>query len=229
MTAATTKDADGQLTSYRQVRFVRPPDGTEIVLVRHGETIPAHPGEPFPLVEGQGDPELGPEGIEQAARLADRLAGTEIAAIYVTTLCRTAQTAAPLARRVGLEPKVERDLREVHLGEWEGGIYRKKVMDGDPLALLVFEQERWDIIPGAESNKAFAERVRRGLSNIARVHVGERVVVVTHGGAIAMALSLATGSRPFAFIGADNAGLSTVVVTPTSSVLRSFNDTAHLI
>ncbi len=228
MTAEKTGGCDATPAGYRQVRFVRPPDGTEIVLVRHGETIPAPPDDPFPLVEGQGDPDLGPEGIEQAARLADRLAGTEIAAIYVTTLRRTAQTAAPLARGVGLEPKVERDLREVHLGEWEGGIYRKKVIDGDPLALQVLEQERWDVIPGAESNEAFAERVRRGLSNIARAHVGERVVVVSHGGTIAMALSLASGSRPFAFIAADNAGISTIVVTPADWVIRSFNDTAHL-
>ena len=38
----------------------------------------------------------------------------------MTTLRRTHETAAPLAARLGLTPIVEPDLREVHLGEWEG-------------------------------------------------------------------------------------------------------------
>ena len=44
-----------------------------------------------------------------------------IDAIYVTTLRRTHETAAPLAARLGITPIEEPDLREVFLGEWEGG------------------------------------------------------------------------------------------------------------
>ena len=36
--------------------------------------------------------------------------GEEIAAIYVTTLRRTAETAAPLAARLGLTPRVEPEM-----------------------------------------------------------------------------------------------------------------------
>jgi 2,3-bisphosphoglycerate-dependent phosphoglycerate mutase len=208
---------------YRQVRFTAPPAATEIVLVRHGETIAADPATPFPLVEGQGDPELAPVGIEQAERVADRLEGSKVDAIYVTTLRRTQETAAPLATRLGLIPVVEPGLREVHLGEWEGGIYRHKVMTGDPVAL-----ERWDVVPGAESNEQLAERVRSALESIAAQHPGGRVVAVSHGGAIGMALSIATGSRPFAFVAVDNAALSTLVVSDGLWFLRSFNDTCHL-
>ncbi|HEV8064807.1 MAG TPA: histidine phosphatase family protein, partial [Acidimicrobiales bacterium] len=81
---------------YRQVRFAAPPQATEIVLVRHGETIAADPLQPFPLLDGHGDPELCPDGHEQAERIADRLETTKVDAIYVTTLRRTAETAAPL-------------------------------------------------------------------------------------------------------------------------------------
>src|SRR4051794_308488 len=98
-------DSDTQTeTEYRQGRFRRPPGACEILLVRHGESGPARPGEPFPLVDGQGDPALDPVGVEQAKRAADRLieSGQEIAAIYVTTLRRTHQTAAPLASRLGI-------------------------------------------------------------------------------------------------------------------------------
>ena len=116
-----------QVNEYRQHRFVRPAGATELLLVRHGESEPARPDEPFPMVDGQGDPALHPEGHEQALRVAERLQGEDIAAIYVTTLRRTVQTAAPLAERLGLPLIVEPDLREVHLGEWEGGSFRKHV------------------------------------------------------------------------------------------------------
>ena len=61
------------------------------------------------------------------------------------------------------------------MGEWEGGIYRQKVIDRDPLALKMLAEQRWDVIPGAESSEAFAERVRTGLSRIVAVHPDQQV------------------------------------------------------
>src|SRR6185436_3221132 len=105
---------------YRQQSFTRPPGATEILLIRHGESRAATAESPFPLVDGQGDPELHPNGREQARRVALRLRHEKIGAVYVTNLRRTTETAEPLCRELGLTPMVERDLREVHLGEWEG-------------------------------------------------------------------------------------------------------------
>ena len=65
-------------------------------------------------------------------RVAERLAAETIHAIYVTKLQRTAQTAAPLAEKLGLIPRVDPDLHEVHLGEWEGGLLRRKAAEQDP-------------------------------------------------------------------------------------------------
>ncbi len=55
---------------YPQRRFSLPPDATEIVLLRHGASAHAVEGEPFPLVGGQGDPPLAPEGEAQALAAA---------------------------------------------------------------------------------------------------------------------------------------------------------------
>ncbi len=214
--------------AYRQARFRRPPGATELLLIRHGESQAAYPDKPFPLVGGHADPELAEEGREQAGRLAQRLARTPIDAIYVTSLRRTAQTAAPLAARLGLVPQVEPDLREVHLGDWEAGLFRKMVADNHPLAERMWAEERWDVIPGAEPAGVFAARVGGALRRIAADHPDQRVAVVVHGGVIAQALALATGSRPFAFLGADNASISRLVITPQRWVLRGYNDTAHL-
>jgi probable phosphoglycerate mutase len=204
------------------------PGATTVLLVRHGESAPAHPDRPFPLVDGHGDPPLDPVGHEQAAQLAARLANERIDAIYVTSLCRTLQTAAPLAQRLGIEPIVEPDLREVYLGEWEGGEFRVRAAAGDPMFEQIFTQERWDVIPGAEALEEFDRRCARGLARIVAAHRDGRVMVVAHGGVIGQLLHQVTGSRRFAFSSTDNASISEVVVHEQRTVLRRFNDVAHL-
>jgi 2,3-bisphosphoglycerate-dependent phosphoglycerate mutase len=215
-------------TVYRQHRFSLPAGATDLLIVRHGESAPARLDKPAPTVDGHSDPPLAPEGERQAERLAERLVHERIDAIYVTPLQRTAQTAAPLASRLGLVPRVEPDLREVHLGEWEGVAFRKYVAEGHPTAVRMFAERRWDVIPGAETNDHLAARVRAGLERIVAAHPGERVVVVVHGGVIGQCLALATGAPAFAFIGADNASISQIVAMPDPWIVRRFNDTAHL-
>ncbi|GAA1951518.1 histidine phosphatase family protein [Amycolatopsis minnesotensis] len=213
---------------YRQHRFTPPPGATEIFLVRHGESAPARASEPFPMVEGQADPDLAPEGREHAERVGERLANERLDALYVTTLRRTAQTAAPLVAKLGIEPVVAPLLREVHLGEWEGGLFRRNTAEGHPVAQRLWAEQRWDVIPGAESAAAFAARVKAGLTEVAAAHPGRRVAVFTHGGVIGEAMAQASGSQPFAFLGADNGSITHLVVTAENWLVRRFNDTAHL-
>jgi probable phosphoglycerate mutase len=215
-------------TEYRQHRFRLPPGATDILLVRHGESQPARAGVEFPTIHGHADPPLDAHGHSEAQCVAERLADEDVAAIYVTPLQRTAQTAAPLAAKLGLEPLVEPDLQEVFLGEWEGATFRVRVSEGHPLAKRLWEEQRWDVIPGAESMAALAERVERGLNRIAAAHPDQRVVVFTHGGIIGTLMGLATGGRTFAFVGADNASISHLVVQDGTWILRRFNDTGHL-
>lgn len=215
-------------TEYRQYRFSLPEGATDILLIRHGESQPVRPGVEVPLLDGQADPPLDPRGEQEAERVAERLADQHLDAIYVTPLRRTQQTAAPLARKLGLEPVVEPDLREVFLGEWEGPAFRIHVSEGDPIAQRVFEEERWDVIPGAESTESLTQRLRRGLERIAAAHTDRRVAVFVHGGVIGTICSMATGSRPFAFVAADNGSISHLVISPDRWTLRRFNDTGHL-
>lgn len=225
---ATAREAGPR--QFRQHRFMPPPGACEMLIVRHGESEPMVEGQPLPLMGGHGDPALAVEGLEQAERIADRLvaSGERIGAIYVTTLRRTHQTAAPTAQRLGLELSVEPDLREVFLGEWEGGELRKRVVDGDPIAIAMFEQGRWDVVPGAETEDALRARVRAGIERIAAAHSDQLVMVVVHGGVIGTIFNLATGSAGFAFTGADNASISHIVVTGQRWIVRCYNDTTHL-
>jgi probable phosphoglycerate mutase len=176
-----------------------------------------------------GDPDLAPEGREQAQRLADRLQHEQVDAIYVSSLRRTSQTIAPLAQRLGITPTVDPDLREVFLGEWEeDGKFRRYTSEGHELALRMFAEQRWDVIPGAESIADLTTRLRRAIARIAAAHPDQRVVVVVHGGVIGTLLSIATGSEGFAFITADNASISEIVVHGDRWIVRRFNDISHL-
>ena len=114
---------------YHQTSYAPPPGASDILLIRHGRTEAARPGVSFAMKDGHGDPALHPEGEKQAQAVAERLKSEPFAAIYVTTLRRTHQTAAPLAAALRLEPRIEADLREVHLGDWDGGLYRIKAAE----------------------------------------------------------------------------------------------------
>lgn len=212
----------------RQIRFAPPPGATQVVLVRHGESAPHRPGQLFDLVDGHGDPPLSELGRWQADRVGERLKDEEISAIYVSTLVRTHETAAPLARHRGLEPVVEHDLREVFLGDWEGGLYREKAADGHPAFRAMQLEERWDAIPGAESNDALTARTVAVLERIHAAHPDEMVAVVVHGGVIGALLAHAARSRPFAFAGADNGSIHHLVMTEERWIVRRYNDTGHL-
>ena len=99
----------------------------------------------------------------QAELLADRLQHEPIAAIYVTTLRRTHETAAPLARRLGLTPIEEPDLREVFLGEWEGGLFRRRAVANDPVFQEIFRAGAL----GRDPRRRAARRLRRaGLARL---------------------------------------------------------------
>lgn len=213
---------------YRQPVYAPPAGAADLLLVRHGESEAARPGEGFATKDGHGDPALHPQGKRQAERVGTRLMTHPLAQIYVTKLRRTHETAAPLAAHLGLSPREDPDLHEVHQGDWDGGLYRIKAAQKDPVYQQVMATEDWGVIPNAEPQDAFFARVRRGLERIATAHRDQQVAVFVHGGVISAALSIATGATPFAFLGAANGSISRLVITPDRMVVRGFNDVSHL-
>ena len=85
-------------------------------------------------------------------------------------LLRARQTARPIAERAGLDVTVDRCLLDRDYGLWTG-VSRESVI------------EQWgsvDGAPGVEPRSAIRDRAVRGLTDIARRHVGGTVVVVSH-------------------------------------------------
>lgn len=215
---------------YPQRPFSLPADATEVILVRHGASQAHVPDAPFDLLDGHSNPPLAPEGRAQAERVAQRLAGEPIDRMFVTTLQRTHETAAPLAAALGQEPAVVPGLREVLLGDWEGGELRVRFANGDPLVARIFAEQRWDVIPNAESPADLERRTQDGLREIvAATGPGGTAVAVLHGGVIGELCRFATDARRLALIHADNGSISRLIVFGDGrQLLRSFNDVAHL-
>ncbi|WP_157850907.1 histidine phosphatase family protein [Mycolicibacterium obuense] len=201
----------------------------EVVLVRHGSSATSAD---TPMLAGHSDPNLSAQGEVQAGILAEVLGRRDPSrtVLFVTPLRRTAQTAEPTAAVLGATPTVLGELREVCLGTFEGLEFEKRSQAGDPLLQRVFDEQRWDVLPGAESMAAFTQRVSAGMAMVLNgVPALSTAIVFTHGGVIAEACRQVTGSQPFAFVAVENGSLTRFTVEAGGRWrLRSFNDTAHL-
>lgn len=207
--------------------FVLPAGATEILLIRHGamDLAAAQPA-PHGTV---GDRPLSELGLRQAEAVAERLE-SEAVSIFTSPMRRARESALVLAERHSAQPTTVDEWREVHLGDWEAPGASRLADPADPITRAVFTQERWDLIPGAEPAAAFAQRVRAAVGRLLElIEPGSVPAVFTHGGVIGEICAQATGSRRFAFVGADNGSISGLMVMDDGTwILRGFNDIGHL-
>ncbi|KAK2410945.1 phosphoglycerate/bisphosphoglycerate mutase family protein [Trifolium repens] len=165
--------------------FSSPPhsDYAEIVVVRHGETA----WNAISKIQGQLDVELNEAGRQQAAAVGDRLSREyKLSVIYSSDLQRASETAEIIASKCGgVEVVKDADLRERHLGDLQGLVY-SEMAKTEPTAYKAFmsKNEDMEIPGGGESLVQLYDRSTDALLRIAMKHIGERVVVVTHGGFI---------------------------------------------
>jgi probable phosphoglycerate mutase len=200
---------------------------TTLFFARHGETA----DNTNRVFQGQHGGGLAPRGRAQAQRLAARLRTAGLDAIVASDLERAAETARIVGEATQLVPAFDRDLREIDVGAWSGKSYEEiKTMFPNEWAAWSAGQ---DIVRGGgETYAAIAERVARAVSRIVASHENERVLLVSHGGAIrsyvAKILGVlgAQGMRSLSGLG--NASLTVIEVESERTVLRAWNDTAHL-
>ena len=216
-------------TTYPQRGFTSPPGSTQVTLVRHGQSQAHEPGTTFPMIDGQGNPPLTELGHAQAAAVGERLKTERFDALYASTMVRTQQTAAPLAAALDVEVRIESELREVCVGDWEGGIFREKVHENThPAVADFFKTGDYGSLPGGESNASLTDRTVAALERIHAAHPDEHVAVFVHGGVIGALLSRATGGTMAGTAGADNGSIHRLSITSGRWFLRAFNDTNHL-
>ena len=197
-----------------------------LVFIRHGSST----WNDERRIQGQLDPPLSENGREQAKRLAERLRGSAVEALYSSDLQRARETAEAVGECVGRAPEVWPELREVALGEWEG-LQREEIVARYPEEWSRWaSQPSWDIVPGGEGTAAFEARVGAAIDRLAERHRTGRVLVVTHGGVIQVALLRVVGRSsnglfPFTI---DNTSLTVLQGSSERLVVGRVNDTCHL-
>ncbi len=166
-----------------------PITATKLLLIRHGETAWNAEGR----IQGQLDVPLSPRGIWQASRLAERLAGETIDAVFASDLARAALTAQPLAAAVGLHVQLDPRLRERHFGRFQGHTLDEIAAQWPAEFQRWREREPTWAMPEGESGVQFISRVVEALGEFAAAHQGCTVAVVAHGGTLDIAYRQARG------------------------------------
>jgi probable phosphomutase (TIGR03848 family) len=171
-----------------------PPPPTLVLLVRHGQTPTTGkvlPGRAAGL-------HLADKGIAQAEAVATRITALQtdkrrVAAIYASPLERTRETAAPIAKALGLKVQRDKGLLEADFGDWTGAELSK-----------LYKLPEWKTVqrhpsgfrfPSGESFTEMQTRITTALDRIRHAHPGQTVVAVSHADPIKAAVAHALGSH----------------------------------
>src|SRR5262249_3354752 len=135
---------------------------TRVFMVRHGATVLSAEDR----FAGATDVDLSDEGREQTRRLALRLSGQNIAAVYASPLGRTMETARILATPHKLEVDLREGLREISHGHWEQ-MTRHEVEKKFPEEAAEWEKDPYTFAPlGGESGLAVTPRALPALIDL---------------------------------------------------------------
>ncbi len=194
---------------------------TRVVLVRHGEADVTG----RVLVGRAGGVHLNARGLEQARRMARRLDGVRLAAVFSSPLERTCETAAELARRQSLEVAVEPLLHELDFGAWQGCAIAD--LEGEPAWQAYNAFRSLHRTPGGESIIEVQLRMMRMLEFVHAEYPGETVALVSHGDPIRSLVAHALG-LPLDLFGrlvVQPGSISLVVLDAGGPRLACLNDT----
>jgi broad specificity phosphatase PhoE len=172
---------------------------TTLWLVRHGQTDWNVEGR----WQGHTDLPLNAVGREQTEILVESLANIHFDAIFSSDLDRAYETAYAVGKQHGIKVHIEERLREINLGEWEGltGEEIQRLYPAEWQDREMFPLEARP--PGGESMFELAVRIIPAVTDIARRYPSGRVLIVSHGVALAVIICHTQGlplERSFDYI-----------------------------
>ena len=175
---------------------------------------------------GPADPGLSAQGHEQAARLVRALAGDEVTALCTSPSARARETAAPLARALGLSVTVEPGLAEFDVDDPSYVPVEELRAEGDPRweALL-----RGDLYSPTVDPVAFRARAVAACEAVAARHPGGRAVLLTHAGVCNAYLGSLLGQQRSLWYAPAYASLQRVAAARDGRrAVTSLNETGHV-
>jgi probable phosphomutase (TIGR03848 family) len=200
-----------------------------VLLVRHGQTPTTGkvlPGRAPGL-------HLADTGRAQAETVAQRIAAIEgpkrkVTAVYASPLERTRETAAPIAKALGLPVKRTAGLLEADFGEWTGAELKK-----------LYKLPEWRTVqrnpsgfrfPGGESFTEMQTRICGAIDKLRATHPGETIVAVSHADPIKAAVAHAMGTHLDLFqrIVVSPCSVSAILYGNDGPVVLAVNSTGEL-
>ena len=201
---------------------------TTIYLIRHAEAE----GNLYRIAQGQYDGVLTRRGYEQLKALRRRFEGVDLAAVYSSDLFRARTTARAVSEPRGLTVQLCPELREVHMGSWEGRTWQEiEREDPEGMEHFTVRPDLWQV-PGAEAPADVARRMIGKLKEIARAHPNEAVAAVSHGAALRITVGVLQGLT-LEEVGkthhSDNTAVTKLVWDGNSLQVEYRDDSSHLV
>jgi probable phosphoglycerate mutase len=206
-----------------------PAPPTLVLFVRHGQTPTTGkvlPGRAPGL-------HLAEKGQRQAQAVAERIAALQtdtrkVSAVYASPLERTKETAAPIAKALGLRVRSNQGLLEADFGDWTGAELKK-----------LYKKPEWRTVqrnpsgfrfPGGESFIEMQTRMCGAVDRLRAAHPGETVVAVSHADPIKAAVAHAMGTHLDLFqrIVVSPCSVSAVLYSIDGPVVLAVNSTGDL-
>ena len=154
-------------------------------MLRHGET------ELGGGMRGSIDDALTPTGWAQMRAAVAESGPWD--RIVTSPLQRCARFAEELAERLAVPLSVERGLQELHFGDWEGHS-AAQLMETDEQGLGLFWSDPYAFTPpNGEPVIEFSARVLAAVQRLHHAYVGERILLISHGGVMRLLLAQARG------------------------------------
>jgi broad specificity phosphatase PhoE len=183
------RDASGHTEA---VRFDRPAEAvrmTTFLLIRHAVCDPVGRS----IAGRTPGVHLNDAGERQARRLAERLRGLELTAVYSSPLERAMETAGPIGADQGLEVRAAPGLIEVDFGQWTGKTLVE--LDGLPEWRQFNQFRSGTRIPDGETMAEVLSRSLAELDRIRHCHPGSGTLVaaVSHGDVLRLLVTHALG------------------------------------
>jgi broad specificity phosphatase PhoE len=162
-----------------------------IRLARHGQTAYNATGR----FQGRLPVPLDDTGRHQARALAETCAGMGFASLWCSPLARARETAAIVAERIGLEPRVDERWAETDAGDWTDRLFADVIAE-DPDRFAAFAAvDPGFAFPGGESFAQHQARVAAAVEDLRARPAEHPALVVCHGVTIRLALLATTGDE----------------------------------
>lgn len=132
---------------------------------------------------------LSQRGRKQALSVAKVLREFQFSAIYSSPLERCIETVSPLANEMGKRIRIAEEFVEMDYGKWTD--QRLSNLRKEPLWKKIQGSPSAVKFPGGESFLGTQRRITRGIRRISANHPKGKVLVVSHGDPIKIALQVA--------------------------------------